>query len=82
MQYSLLDNKITESFLGLEKESCCWRLRMLVRHWIQTVGGQVIADSSANTGVFLQIELKGFTSFGDNLDQFLERNISGYQAPE
>lgn len=82
LQYSLLDNKITESFLGLEKESCCWRLRIIGRHWIQTVGGLIVADSSPNTGVFFQLELKGFTSFGDNVDQFLERNIAGYKAPE
>ena len=82
LQYSLLDNKITESFLGIEKESCCWRFRIIGRHWIQTASGRVLTNSSTNTGVFVQLELKGFSSFGDNVDQFLERNISGYEAPE
>jgi len=82
LQYSLLDDKVTESFLGIEKESCCWRFRIIGRHWIQTTSGRVLTNSSANTGVFVQLELKGFSSFGDNLDQFLERNISGYEAPE
>ncbi|MGH8499752.1 MAG: LPS-assembly protein LptD, partial [Methylococcales bacterium] len=85
MQYSFPDGKILESFLGFEKESCCWRFRIIGRYWIQTIqtnGGFIGGTSKANTGIFMQLEFKGFSSFGDKVDQFLERNISGYTAPE
>ncbi|MGR9106543.1 MAG: LPS-assembly protein LptD [Gammaproteobacteria bacterium] len=82
LQYSILDNQVLESFLGFEKESCCWRFRLIGRYWVQTSTGQVIGTGKANTGIFMQLEFKGFASFGDKVDQFLERNIAGYQGPE
>lgn len=75
LQYSFLDDQTVESFLGFEKEGCCWRLRVLGRHYVNDV------DSEAQTGIFFQVEFKGFTSFGDQVDKFLERNISGYRIP-
>ena len=74
-QYSFLDRLTLESFLGFEKEGCCWRLRAVVRRFINDI------SSEAQTAIFLQIELKGFTSFGDKVDRFLEQNISGFRAP-
>ncbi|MGH8551004.1 MAG: LPS-assembly protein LptD [Methylococcales bacterium] len=85
MQYSFPDGKILESFLGFEKESCCWRFRIIGRYWIQTIqttSGVVAGTGKANTGIFAQLEFKGFASFGDKVDQFLQRNIAGYQEPE
>lgn len=75
-QYSFLDNLTLESFLGFEKESCCWRFRVLGRYYVNDV------SSEPQTGIFVQLELKGFTSFGDKVDRFLERNISGFRIPE
>lgn len=85
VQYSFLDQKVLESFLGFEKESCCWRFRVIGRYWIQTIQtptGIIAGTGKANTGIFMQVEFKGFASFGDKVDQFLERNISGYEGPE
>jgi LPS-assembly protein len=36
----------------------------------------------SQTGLFFQIELKGLTGIGENLDQFFEQNISGYRKSE
>ncbi len=79
-QYSLKFNSTQESFFGLEKESCCWRFRVLWRRFANTVTGN--ADDTMETGVFLQIELKGLTGFGDKVDEFLERNLKGYRRAE
>ncbi len=73
-QYSFLDSLTLESFLGFEKEGCCWRLRAVGRRFINDI------DSEAQTGIFLQVEFKGFTSFGNAVDEFLESSISGYRA--
>lgn len=88
-QYSLLDNSTTESFFGLEKESCCWRFRVIGRRWVNNVNVnnafntidavQPVGDSQ--TGVFFQVELKGLTGIGEKLDEFFEQNIYGYRKP-
>ena len=82
-QYSFNFGKTTESFIGFEKENCCWRLRLLGRRYIN---GANNANSSTNlddakpeTAFFVQLELKGLTNFGDNVDQFLNRNLKGYR---
>lgn len=87
-QYSLFNNSTIESFAGFEKESCCWRFRIIGRRWINTINtlvGQQFDRAfvgESQTGVFVQLELKGLTAFGDNLDVFFEKNIYGYRKPE
>ncbi len=81
-QFSFRDDTTLESFVGIEKDSCCWRFRILGRRWITSINNQIIGTGEPNTGVFFQLELKGLASFGDTVDNFLERNISGYQIPE
>ncbi len=91
--YSLLNNNTQESFLGVEKENCCWRFRVIGRRWINGVGVNaaltnqtVLVDPNATgipqTGIFFQIELKGLTGIGTKLEQFFEQHIYGYQAPK
>jgi len=79
-QYSLKHNSTKESFLGIEKESCCWRFRALWRKYANTITGS--SDDETETGVFLQIEFKGLTGFGDKVDVFLEKNLKGYGRAE
>lgn len=73
--YSLRDEIILDSFLGIEKESCCWRFKVLVRHSVDDV------NSEPETAFFFQLELKGLTSFGQKLDAMLSNEIPGYQLP-
>jgi len=83
-QYSLLHDTTLDSFVGFEKESCCWRFSLLGRRWVNNLSGdpaQSVNDSDVNTGIFLQVELKGLTRFGDQVDRFLEKSISGYERP-
>ncbi len=75
-QYSWLDDLTLESFVGLEKESCCWRFRILARRFVNS------PDSNPDTTFFIQLELKGLASFGDSVENFLERNLSGYRKPK
>jgi LPS-assembly protein len=83
-QYSLLHDSTLESFVGLEKESCCWRFSLLGRRWINNLSNdpsQAFDDGDVNHGIFFQVELKGLTRFGDQVDRFLEKSISGYDRP-
>ncbi|MCK4841697.1 MAG: LPS-assembly protein LptD [Methylococcales bacterium] len=79
-QYSLKFNSTKESFLGLEKESCCWRFRVIWRRFANTLTDSV--DAKMDQGIFVQLELKGLASFGDKVDDFLEKNLKGYQRAE
>ncbi len=92
--YSLLNNSTQESFLGVEKENCCWTFRFIGRRWVNSVALNAnninIPDSPAivnasgvpQTGVFFEIELKGLTGVGEKLDQFFERQIYGYRKSQ
>jgi len=84
-QYSLLYNSTQESFLGIEKENCCWRFRVIGRRYVNNLnvfsnGADV--QGVSQTGIFFQVELKGLTGVGEKIDTFLEQNIYGYRATE
>ena len=70
--YAPADDRTLEAFLGFEYESCCWALR--------AVGRRYLNDSSGgyNTGLFLQLELKGLAGVATSGADFLERSIPGY----
>lgn len=72
--YSLLHEKTMEAFAGIEYDSCCWISRFIVRDYRSD------ANSEGNLALFLQLELKGLTSLGNKIDQFLERGILGYHT--
>lgn len=71
--YSLLDARILETLAGLEYQSCCWRLRVVSRRFVD--------DDLGNTdrSIFVQFDLKGLTSIGSSLESLLEHGILGYR---
>jgi len=75
--YSQEHNLSLDTFVGLEKDTCCWRLRVIARQYVNDA-----FDEEPKQGIFFQFELKGLTSFGEKLDAFLEDGILGYQIPE
>jgi LPS-assembly protein len=87
-QYSWLYNTTLDGFVGLEKENCCWRFRIIGRQYlnsINNINNDVISNNSVEgtslTGIFFQIELKGLTGVGEQLDEFFEKSIYGYRKP-
>ncbi len=81
-QYSLLDQVTLESFFGIERETCCWRFSVIGRHYINDVRTGADGGNVANNEVFFQLELKGLTRFGRQIDRFLQRSISGYRLED
>jgi len=71
--YALPEDRTVNAFAGLEYESCCWGFRVVGRRYITDVNGD------SNTGIFLQLELKGLAGIGGKTVEFLEENIPGYQ---
>lgn len=71
--HSFLDKRPLESFLGLEYEACCWRLRLVGRRYISRRTGE--SDSSFT----VQFQLRGFSDEGASPEELLDRGILGYQ---
>ena len=71
--YSLLERKPLEQFVGWEYESCCWRLRIVSRHFVSRRTGET--DHS----ISVQLELKGLSQSIASPDELLDRGILGYR---
>lgn len=80
-QYSLNFDKTLESFIGLEKENCCWRFRLIGRRFINgaTTNSYVAANVAPQTAFFVELELKGLSGIGDDVDSFLQTVLNGYR---
>ena len=71
--YALPEKQTVEAFLGFEYESCCWAFRAVGRRFLSDAGG------GFNTGVFMQLELKGLAGIATGAANFLEQSIPGYR---
>ncbi len=72
--YALPENRSIEIFGGIEYEDCCWGTRLVARRFLADINGEF------ETGIFLQVELKGLAGVGKKAAEFLERNIPGYET--
>lgn len=70
--YSIRTSSSPEAIFGFEYNNCCWKMRMVSRHYITDTQG----NSSNSIGI--QLELKGLTSFGRALDNRFSNEILGY----
>lgn len=85
-QYSWLYNRTLDGFFGLEKENCCWRFRVIGRTYLNSINQAVnpvsqVVEGTTQTGIFFQVELKGLTGLGAQLDDFFATSIYGYRKP-
>ncbi len=70
--YSLRDDSTLEAFGGVEWESCCVAVRVLVRHYLRN------REGDKNNALYVELELKGLASLGRRSGDLLERAILGY----
>lgn len=80
-RHSMVEGINLDHFYGIEKDTCCWRFRVLARRFIRSVTPDANGDIKPENSIFFQFELKGFSSLGDKLEDFLLKNISGYRKP-
>lgn len=74
--YSIRDRRTLEALAGVEYDSCCWAVRLAARRYITASSTGV--GSTQNTGIYLQLILKGLGSVGQRVDDLLEHGILGY----
>jgi LPS-assembly protein len=72
--YSLRYDQTLEAFAGIEYGRCCWRTRLLVRNFV------INPDDDPNLSIMLQVELAGLGAFGNDIEDFLERGVYGYEV--
>lgn len=83
-QYDYNKNRTLEAFGGFEYDSCCWKLRLINRYWLDVDDDAFLVQSEkADRGVFLQIVLKGLGGIvGNKTEMFLDKGIQGYRQRE
>jgi len=64
-----------ESLMGFEYTASCWVLRVLTQQFRT-------AANASTTAFFLQLELNGVGTIGQNPFLVLQRNIPGYRLPQ
>jgi lipopolysaccharide assembly outer membrane protein LptD (OstA) len=74
--YSIMDRQAIEQVAGFEYRSCCWRIQVVQRRYVDNQFGHL------NESIALQFELIGLGSVGKAANSFLERSISGYSASD
>lgn len=84
-QYDYSRNRTLEAFGGFEYDSCCWKLRLINRYWIDydETSLNPAANDEPDNGIFLQIVLKGLGGvLGGSTETFLDQGIQGYRERE
>jgi LPS-assembly protein len=71
--YSLRDNKVVDTFAGVEWDGCCTAARVLFRHYVRNYQGD------ENNAIFFEVEFKGLGGYGEKTESFLHHAIMGYQ---
>jgi LPS-assembly protein len=84
-QYDYGRDRTLEAFAGFEYDSCCWKLRLINRYWIDydEVSLNPSLNDEPDRGIFLQIVLKGLGGVvGNKVETFLDEGIQGYRERE
>jgi LPS-assembly protein len=70
--YSLPESRTLEGLAGFEYRSCCWRLRMVGRHYLRA------GTLEGRNSLFFELELNGLGVVGRKTDRLLENAIVGF----
>ena len=65
LRYSIQDDRVLESFAGLEYQTCCWAARATYHRYLTSNTGEF------DNGVYFQLELKGLSKLGTGFDDLL-----------
>lgn len=83
--YDLQRSRTVEGFVGLQYDDCCVRGRLVLTRALRSsaflpvsVAGNADYSLRTNSGVALELTLKGLGGFGSNIDAMLRRGVRGY----
>ena len=75
-EQDLLRSTNLETLLGVEYSSCCWKVRLTARDWLDDYDAET-DDKQRTSGVFLQFVLRGLGSFGESGGREFLDDITG-----
>lgn len=84
-QFDYNRSSTLEAFGGFEYDSCCWKLRLINRYWVDYDERNMRPQDNrkGDHGIFLQIVLKGLGGVtGNKVETFLDEGIQGYRERE
>lgn len=79
--YDFENDQELESFLGLEYDNCCYKFSFLARRWLDSNIANITEnnESTFDSGIFFEIQLKGLGGSGAKVQSILEDSIPGYR---
>ncbi|MBT8430895.1 MAG: LPS assembly protein LptD, partial [Altererythrobacter sp.] len=77
--YDLVSDRTIEGLAGIEYNDCCWQIRLVARHFLDSPANRAFESIDADRGIFLQIVFKGLAGVGGSLESVMQRGIRGYQ---
>jgi LPS-assembly protein len=75
--YDLEQEEVVEAFGGVQYDDCCWRVRLVGRQFLRNSNG--LDPTDTETGVFVEVVMKGLAGFDGGLGSVLEDGIHGYR---
>ena len=79
--HSLTDDRTLEKMAGFEYNSCCWTFRMVRRaSFVEDTEADSAPFGHLRYSTYFQVELKGLTSVGKRIEEFMEEHILGFNA--
>lgn len=82
--YSLRDHRNIEIMGGVEYDACCYAIRAAFRRYVTThyTDQGYYRGHNMNNAIYIQLQLKGLTRFGNRIGALLRRDILGYSSQE
>lgn len=82
--YDLNYDRELETFAGFEYDSCCYRLRLVGRKWLDNTLHTIVPDQDLeyDQGVFFELQFKGLGSTGKAVSDILSDGILNYDRRE
>lgn len=86
--YDITYKQELDTFIGLEYDDCCYRLRVLARRWLDfdyTLSSnflETVSSEDLEDGIILDIQFKGLGSINRRVADMLQRAIPGYGSRE
>ncbi len=78
--HDVTNKRELETLVGLEYNSCCYRIRLMGRRWLDNDYADIVDDLDLkhNRGIFFEIQFRGLGGTGKSVDSILSDSINGY----
>ncbi len=78
--HDVTNKRELETLVGLEYNSCCYRIRLMSRRWLDNNYADIVDDLDLkhDRGIFFEIHFRGLGGTGKAVDSILSDSINGY----